>query len=193
MPANLPLHVLAQSFTAGRPRPQWHQHNLLQQPIIPGDPLLEAKWEQYLVDFKQFSASRREYGLIHGDLHHRNFLVHGEWLTVIDFGDSEYHWFVYDIAVAIYHTAQTVPEGIARERFIRSFVDSFMQGYTEADGSTEGLQRLDYFINYRHLFSYTYHCLYADFGQLTKAQRVALAYMRQTLLERDSYWGFSLM
>jgi Ser/Thr protein kinase RdoA (MazF antagonist) len=41
------------------------------------------------------------YGMIHADLHHGNLLVNGERLTVIDFDDAAFGWYLYDLAVSL--------------------------------------------------------------------------------------------
>jgi Ser/Thr protein kinase RdoA (MazF antagonist) len=41
------------------------------------------------------------FGLIHADLHHGNLLVNGERLTVIDFDDAAFGWYLYDLAVSL--------------------------------------------------------------------------------------------
>ncbi|WP_162630268.1 phosphotransferase [Brevibacillus brevis] len=42
--------------------------------------------------FKSLPITKNHFGLIHGDLHHHNFLRKEVELTLLDFGDSEYHW-----------------------------------------------------------------------------------------------------
>jgi Ser/Thr protein kinase RdoA (MazF antagonist) len=41
------------------------------------------------------------FGMIHADLHHGNLLVNGERLTVIDFDDAAFGWYLYDLAVSL--------------------------------------------------------------------------------------------
>ncbi|WP_018755550.1 phosphotransferase [Paenibacillus terrigena] len=131
--------------------------------------------------------------MIHGDLHHHNFILSGNELTLIDFGDSEYHWFAYDIAVAIYHVAQAEQMRPDRQEFIKSFFNSFMSGYSRGNSVTEFISQIDYFIDYRHLFSYTYHSLYSDKSQLTEQQLKYLDEMRLSLIKESSFLGFSLL
>jgi Ser/Thr protein kinase RdoA (MazF antagonist) len=59
--------------------------------------------------------SRSAFGLVHADAHGRNLFLHDNAITLIDFDDAQFHWFAYDLAVAI---AWTCPRrGRARERF----------------------------------------------------------------------------
>jgi Ser/Thr protein kinase RdoA (MazF antagonist) len=43
------------------------------------------------------------FGMIHADLHDGNLLVDGDALTIIDFDDAAFGWYLYDLAVAITH------------------------------------------------------------------------------------------
>jgi len=49
------------------------------------------------------------FGMIHADLHHGNLLVDGERLTVIDFDDAAFGWYLYDLAVSL-HACATRPD-----------------------------------------------------------------------------------
>jgi Ser/Thr protein kinase RdoA (MazF antagonist) len=41
--------------------------------------------------------------MIHADLHQGNLLVNGQFMTVIDFDDAGFGWYLYDLAVALTH------------------------------------------------------------------------------------------
>jgi len=49
----------------------------------------------------RYGRSSESYGVIHADLHTSNLLVDGDRLTVIDFDDTAFGWYLYDIAVAL--------------------------------------------------------------------------------------------
>jgi Ser/Thr protein kinase RdoA (MazF antagonist) len=46
---------------------------------------------------------REHFGMIHADLHHGNVLIDGEALSLIDFDDAAFGWYLYDLAVAVVH------------------------------------------------------------------------------------------
>ncbi|MGN7761066.1 phosphotransferase enzyme family protein [Paenibacillus sp. 22594] len=187
------MHALAKSYDPVHIRPQWFQHNLLQDEFLHKDPLIAEKWRQYRAAFKQLSVTRDEYGLIHGDLHHSNVLLHQGNLTLLDFGDSEYHWYAYDIAISVYHTAYTVPAGPQRDAFLQVFFNSFMNGYAQENSNIGFISQIDAFIDYRHLFSYTYHTAYADLSQLKQGQLEFLGQMRSAILNGSCCLGFALV
>ncbi|WP_282940246.1 phosphotransferase [Paenibacillus sp. RC67] len=187
------IHTAAKNYVPTSNHPHWYQNSLLLQiHSIQLDPLIMKKWNSYDKQLKKLPRTKDYYGLIHGDLHHGNFLITGNDLTIIDFADSEHHWFAYDVAIAIYHTAHTVPK-LDRKEFVKGFVYSFMNGYTRANSNTTFLSQIDDFINYRHLFSYTYHTLNADKSQLTEQQHEYLHEMELSLLTKSSYLGFSVI
>ncbi|MGG4444448.1 phosphotransferase enzyme family protein [Brevibacillus fortis] len=186
------MHTLAKTFQPVHQRQMWFENRLFQEDSHSVDPILIEKLHQYRHAFKSLPISKDHFGLIHGDLHHHNFLRNDVELTILDFGDSEYHWFAYDIAIAVYHTAQTVPKGLARKEFVHSFFQSFMEGYSRGNPSTEFLSLINFFMDYRHLFSYIYHSVYADKSQLTEQQRKYLEAMRLSLQYGESYLGFPL-
>jgi Ser/Thr protein kinase RdoA (MazF antagonist) len=43
------------------------------------------------------------WGMIHSDLHHRNLVYDGHALSIIDFDDAGFGWYVNDLAVALMH------------------------------------------------------------------------------------------
>ena len=52
-------------------------------------------------DLASLPMDRAHYGLIHADMHLGNLMADGQDLTVIDFDDAGYGWFVHELAVAL--------------------------------------------------------------------------------------------
>lgn len=59
---------------------------------------LEAKLR---ADLAAYGAAAARFGLIHADMRLANLLVEGDRLTLIDFDDCGFGWFMYDFAAAI--------------------------------------------------------------------------------------------
>ncbi len=74
---------------------------------------------------------RDSYGLIHGDAHPWNLLVHKEDIILTDFDFCEYSWFVSDIAVALFYALMAPIEGMDKISFARCFMQNFMLGYNK--------------------------------------------------------------
>lgn len=60
----------------------------------------------------------------------------------IDFGDSEFHWFAYDIAIAVYHASQTIKDRAGRDRFASIFFNSFIEGYVMGNSVNDILEHV---------------------------------------------------
>lgn len=71
------------------------------------------------------------YGLIHTDLHFANFFVDVETgtVTIFDFDDCAYGWYVMDIAMTLLD-AVVVQTSTDRETFAAAFMKSYLRGYT---------------------------------------------------------------
>lgn len=187
------MHTYAKNYHPSHSRLKWFEHDLFQNKLSDLDVTLKSRWTQYLKQLSELTVSNNGFGLIHGDLHHHNFLVHNGELTILDFGDSEYHWFAYDIAISVYHAVQAVAERSQKDEFAKLFFQSFMEGYTQSNSDTGFVSQVDYFIDYRYLYSYIYHFVYSNPNELTEVQRTYLDFMRLSLLEQPSYLGFSLV
>ncbi|WNS45063.1 phosphotransferase [Paenibacillus sp. MMS20-IR301] len=186
------IHAASQAYTANHVFPKWNESKmLLQLEQAELHPHLAGKWLRYVDELNQMKVSTDRFGLIHGDLHHGNLLINDNVLSVIDFGDCEYHWYAYDVAIVMYHTAQTVGKS-EREQFIQAFCNYFMKGYVRGNPGTDVVQDLNYFIQYRHLYSFTYHMMYADKSQLSRQQAEYLQAMEASLLKDEPYLNLIL-
>lgn len=54
-----------------------------------------------LVDFEAVTAKETNFGIIHGDLHLNNVILHQNSLIPIDFDDSGWGYYIYDLAVIL--------------------------------------------------------------------------------------------
>jgi Ser/Thr protein kinase RdoA (MazF antagonist) len=53
------------------------------------------------LDLAAYGRTAQNFGLIHADMRLANLLVDGEQVTLIDFDDCGFCWFMYDFAAAI--------------------------------------------------------------------------------------------
>ncbi|GIP23167.1 phosphotransferase enzyme family protein [Paenibacillus sp. J22TS3] len=181
------IHSASKNYSAKNSRPMWNDNKILiELGALELNPQLIQKWARYNKEFENLPISKDNFGLIHGDLHCGNLIVTNSSVYAIDFGDSEYHWFAYDIAIAIYHTALTVAQP-ERDEFAKRFFDAFMNGYGRGNTNTDVIKDINYFIEYRHLYSFTYHSLYADKSQLTEQQLKYLKNMELSLINDSPF------
>ncbi|ETT59921.1 phosphotransferase [Paenibacillus sp. FSL H8-0457] len=159
--------------------PQWNDH------VIFTDAFPEAagvrvhtQWKQYLKELESLPQNEEGYGIVHNDLHHHNFHVHNGEIIFFDFGDVSYHWFAYDIAIAIYHAVQTVSENRKAE-FVARFLDSFLSGYLQENTlSEEWIQRIPLFIDFRNIYSYVYFAKFVNWNEMDERTRKYLLAMK---------------
>ena len=149
------MHRLAKTY---RPlsesirRPDWYSwRNRSGFPHEERLPVIHKKHHQLMAELQTLPRDVDSYGLIHNDFNDGNFTVdydNGD-ITVFDFDDSCYFWFMYDIACAW-------EGGIGRAQFRplaerRAFMDHYMEqvltGYHgENTLSNEWLSRLPLFL-----------------------------------------------
>jgi Ser/Thr protein kinase RdoA (MazF antagonist) len=160
------FHSISKSYQpshAGLTRSQWydsyeirHATSLLQNLTDPaGEKLVELL--KYLGSLPKSTA---DYGLIHDDLHFANFLVGSDnRVTVIDFDDCGYGWFVIDVAMAVFdvmvlYNPLTDEQG---QTFARRFLRSYLSGYREQNQLDPFWQaHIGHFLKLKEL------CIYAD-------------------------------
>jgi len=70
------------------------------------------------------------YGLIHQDAHGGNMLVdQAGRITLFDFDDCAYSWFINDIAIVLFYIALDAKDPLA---FTQEFMSHFLRGYQQA-------------------------------------------------------------
>ncbi len=101
------------------------------------DDMLQARLEA-------FGAGPERYGLVHADTRLANLLVHDGSVSVIDFDDSGFSWYLYDLgtSVSFFEHAPEVP----------ALVDSWLEGYRKVGQlSAEDQAEIWTFIMFRRL------------------------------------------
>jgi len=100
------IHSLSKEY---EPRSGTRRSNTIDEDLVgKAKRILPGEYSQLL---KEMSQTREEivrqprnrdtFGLIHNDLNPTNMLIEGETLTLIDFDDASYNYFVHDIAMTI--------------------------------------------------------------------------------------------
>jgi Ser/Thr protein kinase RdoA (MazF antagonist) len=119
---------------------------------------IQAKWSQLYGSMDTLPVNRDSFGLIHNDLHPRNFLVDGDGeITVIDFDVCTYHFLIKDIAIAMFFAdwIGKPPKGVSRENFLTVFLQNFMQGYAGENNLDDfWFQELPRFLKHHQILLY---------------------------------------
>lgn len=118
----------------GAPSPiiDWRQEHEFFQDWSKDDEAVLEKWLELGDTIAALPVNRDAYGLIHNDLHTQNFLVNraGE-ITVIDFDVCAFHFFIKDIAIALFfiNWIGKPPRGLSKDDYLTTFLQNYLQGY----------------------------------------------------------------
>jgi Ser/Thr protein kinase RdoA (MazF antagonist) len=154
------LHCLATSYTPpeGVRRPEWDRDEFYYpQKFVPHQSLLVEKSQCLLSGISSLPKNSQCYGLIHSDMNFNNLYVDKDRITLIDFDDSRYSFFVHDIAVALFFFLMDF--GIQkrkRKSYAEFFLDNFIKGYNQEHAiDTYWLQQIPLFLDLQVMLCYT--------------------------------------
>lgn len=98
------------------------------------------------------------YGLIHGDININNFLVHEKGITLFDFDEAQYSWFIEEITIPLYYFVYVYGDDSQERRVFQAhlFLDHFLQGYNlENHFDNDWLKHIPLFLRLREIIVYT--------------------------------------
>ena len=129
------LHLRAQGYrpsNARLKRQEWHEYDVVDVDRFapPEEHLVREKTAEIVRRLNALPRSPDGYGLIHADLHPHNFCFDEGRITVFDFDNCEYAWFVKDIAVILFYVARAEPAD-RRDETAAAFLGPFLEGYRE--------------------------------------------------------------
>jgi Ser/Thr protein kinase RdoA (MazF antagonist) len=170
-------------------RAEWDEDELLihAERYIPAEEsFVLERLETVMGRMKRLPKPVDGYGLIHTDLHEGNFFVDQGRITVFDFDDCAYNWFVHDLAIPMYYAVtRGAPESYGGERiaFARDFFMAFWQGYAaEYRLAPEWLGELPVFLELRDLTLYLVIHKKMDVTALPEGMRVRLEAIRERIV-----------
>jgi Ser/Thr protein kinase RdoA (MazF antagonist) len=134
------MHALSKAYTppgGAAVRPEWFALSRCGEidERVPGRfPAVRERFHDLVARVRALPKGRDAYGLIHGDFNDGNFTVdysNGD-MTVFDFDDAGYFWFVYELACAWESgVGRTMFRPLAERRaFMDHYFDQVMAGYT---------------------------------------------------------------
>jgi Ser/Thr protein kinase RdoA (MazF antagonist) len=95
---------------------------------------------------RRYESSHERIGLIHGDLHLLNLMVHGDELWSLDFDDCGMSWFMFDVGAAM----QYIPD----DPIVEVLTDAWVRGYTSLRAlSGPERESLPHFVMLRRLLT----------------------------------------
>ncbi|MBP1989779.1 phosphotransferase enzyme family protein [Paenibacillus eucommiae] len=168
------IHMLSKKYKAKKGsarRSDWKDNNYLikfAEYVPESYANVIEKTKQFLFELMLLPQDRDSYGLIHGDIHLNNFHVHKDDLTLFDFDECEYNWFVADIANPLFYATPLKSDGIElRNRSAKRFFDYFMEGYFQENSlETYWLNKIPLFLRLREILVYSGAFRSLDFNNL---------------------------
>jgi Ser/Thr protein kinase RdoA (MazF antagonist) len=152
------IHALSKDYEPTDPawrRPEWDDPGMMEiDKFVPAsEPLVIERWLELRRHLEDLPRNRDAYGLIHQDAHGGNFLVDDDGkITLFDFDDCVYSWYIYDIAMVVFYLANGRED--ARE-FIREFLSHFMPAYLAENGlDTAWMDKIPAFLKLREIDLY---------------------------------------
>lgn len=126
------MHALTKSYIPANPawkRPEWDETEMLEAEIwLPeSESLVLEKYLNLKSHLDSLPKSDESYGLIHQDAHGGNLYVDDKGrITLFDFDDCCYSWFINDIAIVLFYIVIGVEDQAA---FTQEFMSHFLNGY----------------------------------------------------------------
>ena len=147
------LHIASQSY---KPDPNckrnsW-EHDTLQDNITNNrlliDGLIYEKSFELEEKFKTLPKDKEYFGLMHADLHSGNFNVENNKITIFDFDDSMYCWFIYDISVIFWSLSFSDADNNVSRKY-------FFEGYNRFKQIDEfWMNQINLFYDYRNILMF---------------------------------------
>ena len=114
---------------------------------------------KYIQALNSLPKSKDTYGIIHADIHTSNFFIDNGHITIFDFDDCEFNWYVNEIAMLLFQELQG--SGISndnkkeRTEFAETFLSAYLKGYIKENPiDKDWILRIDLFMRYRRIMIY---------------------------------------
>jgi Ser/Thr protein kinase RdoA (MazF antagonist) len=184
------IHALSRTYAPPDPawrRPEWDAPgNLeLERWLPPSETVALEKFRHIKAHLDALPRDAASYGLIHQDAHSANFLVDDNGrITLFDFDDCVYGWYVYDVAMVIFY--MLVP-GDEPERRAREFWPPFWAGYCrEYALDPAWLAEIPTFLKFREVDLYgVIHRSFEDVAHIDDSWTARYMLGRKARIEND--------
>lgn len=186
------MHRIATDYQPSSParrRPDWHMLDVFQLEVrIPeSQPVVRQRCREMLDAVRRLPVDRAGYGLIHADPEPWNFFLYEGRITFIDFDECCYHWFAFDVAVALLYAVQAAWTD-DKAGFSRFAWRHFYDGYRgEHPLATFWLEQIPLFLRLRLMEDYAFGLNTWDPDHLEDWQAAVLREQRQAI-EDNTPW-----
>jgi len=183
------MHVLATQYQPADPvwkRPEWDDDlfDFVERYLPASERIARQKYRDVCTHLNDLPKERQCYGLIHQDAHGSNLLVNQTGsLTLFDFDDCAYSWFINDIAIALFYIALDADDPPA---FTRRFLSHFLRGYRQVRPiDLDWLEQIPWFLKLREIELYAVIHRDFDVNQIDDPWCARFMHGRKERIEND--------
>lgn len=152
------MHALTQSYKPSQPvwqRPHWNDEAMQEfHQFLPASEVIVLEKHKALLDYLHtLPRDSVSYGLIHFDAHEGNLFIDPPGrITLFDFDDCAYNWFVADLAIVLFYIVRGKDDEVA---FAREFMPHFLRGYSRENRlDPRWLREIPHFLKQREIDLY---------------------------------------
>ncbi len=174
------MHALTKNYEPPEEsltRMEWHQQDWfakIDRYLPPSESLVRRKCLDLIERLHALPKDKNSFGLIHGDAHPWNLLVHKGKIILADFDFCERNWFVFDIAIALFYALMAPMEGMDKIAFANYFMENFMNGYNKEHGIDAcWMKHIPGFLRSRMISKYILHYREWKSGRMTEKRKIA--------------------
>lgn len=174
------IHQLSRTYSP--PYPEWIRPDWDSPEMLDVEKVLSGKDEGVLDKFKELISTLSKlpknddcYGLIHQDAHGENLAINETGrITLFDFFDCAYSWFMNDIAIVLFYAAMWEED---RTSFTDDFMRHFLAGYRFENAlDASWLVEIQKFLKLREIDLYS--VILREFGNDWESDPWNAGYMR---------------
>jgi Ser/Thr protein kinase RdoA (MazF antagonist) len=155
-------------------RMQWFEQSWFDSHLLPRESPVRRKCDELMDSLHTLPKDRDSYGLIHGDAHPWNVLLHKGKIVLTDSDFCEWSWFASEVAIILFYAVMALTEGMDRVSFAAYFMKNFMTGYREENSmDVYWLKQIPGFLKLRMISKYILHYPEWKSGSISERRRSA--------------------
>lgn len=185
------LHSLTKKYRLDNitwKRNEWfeEEHVMIEKYIPSEQKIVIEKSKDLLLRIKQLEINDENYGIIHGDLHYLNYSCKNGKITLFDFDDIAYNYFINDIAVILFYAYwRPLKENSDKQSFMKEFLIQFIKGYEKENKfHAEWFANIPDFLRLRHLTQYIVFLQSVNINSLNQDEKELMEHLK-IVIEED--------
>ncbi len=141
-------------------RPSWKENMYLKRfnTAIPAEKkAIHRSFYALINELDTMPKDDKTFGLIHGDINVGNFHYDQGNITLFDFDECQYSWYIEDIAIQLFYTIYVFGDAHKKDRYAKAkqFLNAFLKGYRRYQSlPNDWKQQLERFLRIREIILY---------------------------------------